>query len=249
MSNTDISIQILGGGDAFGSGGNFQTSFYISNKNFHFLVDCGATALISMKRHFIAPEWIDTILLTHLHGDHFSGISFFLLDAQYVQQRKHPLHIIGPKGTEEKVFKALEIFYPGVEIEKFSYFIKFKEYDSFETFNTGPLTIETFPVIHAQGARPHGFRITFDKKILAFSGDTTWDDILYKIAEKADVFMCECNFYETTNDNHLNYKLLQEKIKNLTCNQIILNHLGDEMLQNIEKVNLPIAEDGKIFEV
>ena len=248
MSN-DVSIQILGGGDAFGSGGNFQTSFYVSGRDFHFLVDCGATALISMKRHFVAPELIDTILLTHLHGDHFSGISFFLLDAQYVQQRKHPLHIVGPEGTEEKVFNALEIFYPGIEIEKFSYFIKFREYKSFETFEAGPLQITAFPVIHAPGAKPHGFRIKFEEKTLAFSGDTTWDDVLYKIAADSDLFMCECNFYDTTNDNHLNYKQLQEKVIGLKCKQIILNHLGDEMLANIEKVELPIAEDGKIFKV
>ncbi len=249
MNNQDISIQILGGGDAFGSGGNFQTSFYISSNDFHFLVDCGATALISMKKYFVAPELIDTIVLTHLHGDHFSGISFFLLDAQYVQRRKEPLHIIGPEGTEKKVFQALEIFYPGIEVEKFSYFIKFKEYHSFESFGAGPLQIETFPVLHAAGAKPHGLRIKFGSKVLAFSGDTTWDDILFKIAENADVFMCECNFYETTNDNHLNYTLLQQKRKGLTCNKIILNHLGDEMLQNIDKIDLPIAEDGKVFKV
>lgn len=249
MNNNDVSIQILGGGDAFGSGGNFQTSFYVSGKNFHFLVDCGATALISMKRHFVAPELIDTILLTHLHGDHFSGISFFLLDAHYVQRRKEPLHIIGPEGTEDKVFKALEIFYPGIEIDKLSFFIKFKEYESFETFDAGPLQIETFPVVHAPGAKPHGFRIQFEKKLLAFSGDTTWDDVLYKIAAGADVFMCECNFYDTTNENHLNYKILQQNLKQLSCKKLIINHLGDEMLQNIEKVDLPIAEDGKVFVV
>ena len=249
MNSKEVNIQVLGGGDAFGSGGHFQTSFYVSSGDFHFLVDCGATALISMKRHFVAPELIDTILLTHLHGDHFSGISFYLLDAQYVQQRKHPLHIIGPKGTEEKVFKALEIFYPGIEVEKFSYFIKFKEYETMETFGAGPLEITTFPVVHAAGAKPHGLRIKLGDKMLAFSGDTTWDDVLYKIAENADVFVCECNFYDTTNDNHLNYILLQQKLKGLACDNIILNHLGDEMLQNIEKVNLPIAEDGKIFKV
>src|SRR5690606_5735667 len=98
MSKDPVSIQILGSGDAFGSGGNFQTSFLVSGQDFHFLIDCGATALISMKRYYVSPSLIDTILLTHLHGDHFSGISFFLLDAFYVQKRTDPLHIIGPEG-------------------------------------------------------------------------------------------------------------------------------------------------------
>lgn len=247
MDNNAVNIQILGGGDAFGSGGNFQTCFYVSDNDFHFLVDCGATALISMKKYFVAPELIDTILLTHLHGDHFSGISFFLLDAQYVQKRTHPLNIVGPTGTEEKVFKALELFYPGINPEDFSYYIKFKEYSTHESFTFGPLVIKTFPVIHSEEAFPHGFRIEFSDKILGFSGDTSWDDVLYKIADNADIFLCECNFYDTDNNNHLSYKTLQKNFSSFKFKKMVLNHLGEEMLSNLSKVTHEIAEDGKIF--
>lgn len=249
MNKNNVAIQILGSGDAFGSGGNFQTSFYIKGMDFHFLVDCGATSLISMKRYFISPSVIDTILLTHLHGDHFSGISFFLLDAFHVQKRQEPLHIIGPQGTEDKVFKALELFYPGVAPKDFSYYIKFKEYESFEEFQAGPLSIKAFPVVHAPGSNPHAFRIAFQNKILAFSGDTSWDDILYKVAEEADIFICECNFYETKNPNHLNYKELLQKKDTITCKKIVLNHLGDEMLSELRNIQLPIAEEGQVIEV
>lgn len=249
MINNTVNIQILGGGDAFGSGGNFQTCFYISNKEFHFLVDCGATALIAMKKYFVAPELIDTILLTHLHGDHFSGISFFLLDAQYVQKRTHPLNIVGPHRTEEKVFKALELFYPGISPEDFSYYIKFKEYASNDNFKSGPLTIGTYPVVHSKDVHPHGFRIQFSDKILAFSGDTSWDDVLYKIADNADLFLCECNFYNTENSNHLNYAIIQKNLSKFNFKKMVLNHLGEEMLSNLSSVRHEIAEDGKIFRV
>lgn len=249
MNNKAVNIQILGGGDAFGSGGSFQTCFYISNDEYHFLVDCGATALLSMKKYFVAPELIDTILLTHLHGDHFSGIPFFLLDAQYVQKRKHPLNIVGPQGTEEKVFTALELFYPGINPEDFSYYIKFKEYPSNDTIQSGPLTISTYPVIHSREAYPHGFRIEFSDKILGFSGDTSWDDVLYKIADDADFFLCECNFYDTENNNHLNYKTIQKNLANFNFKKMVLNHLGEEMLSNLSNVKHEIAEDGKTFTV
>lgn len=245
----NITIQILGSGDAFGSDGHFQTSFYVSGKGQHFLVDCGATALISMKRHYISPALIQTIFLTHLHGDHFSGISFFLLDAQYMQQREEPLNIIGPKGTEEKVFQALELFYPGIDPKEFSYYIKFREYEKYEEFGIGSLTVQAFPVIHAPGSMPHGLRIAFGGKVLAFSGDTSWTDILYKISEQADVFICECNFYETPNANHINYKELMNKKEAFTCKKMILNHLSEEMLRMKERIEIPIAEEGQTIEV
>ncbi|MBW2337677.1 MAG: MBL fold metallo-hydrolase, partial [Deltaproteobacteria bacterium] len=44
-----------------------------------FLLDCGASALISMKQFGVSLLDIDSILITHLHGDHFGGIPFFIL--------------------------------------------------------------------------------------------------------------------------------------------------------------------------
>lgn len=240
-----ITLQTLGNGDAFGSGGNFQTCFYVHSDHYHFLVDCGATALVAMKRHYVSPSLIDTILLTHLHGDHFGGIPFFLLDAHFIQQRTRPLTIVGPEGTEKKVFDAMELFYSGVDPNDFSYYIQFIEYSGEETITIGPLAINTFPVSHAEASKPHGFRVAFGKKVLAFSGDTSWNDILYKIADQADIFVCECNFYTTKNDNHIHYLELMEKADELTCKKIVLNHLSEEMLLKKDDVKLALMEEGQ----
>ena len=43
-------VQVLGCGDAFGSGGRFNTCFHVSVPEATFLVDCGASALIAMRR-------------------------------------------------------------------------------------------------------------------------------------------------------------------------------------------------------
>ena len=38
------------------------------------LLDCGASSVIAMKRFGVAPNDIDAILISHVHGDHFDGI-------------------------------------------------------------------------------------------------------------------------------------------------------------------------------
>jgi ribonuclease BN (tRNA processing enzyme) len=81
---TTVSIKFLGSGDAFGSGGRLQTCILIETAGAKFLLDCGASALISMKRFGISTADIDKILLTHLHGDHFGGIPFFILDCKRI---------------------------------------------------------------------------------------------------------------------------------------------------------------------
>lgn len=72
----DVLVQFLGSGDAFGSGGRFQTCFYVKCERTRLLIDCGASSLIAMKRFGVDPGAVDLILVTHLHGDHFGGIPF-----------------------------------------------------------------------------------------------------------------------------------------------------------------------------
>ena len=76
-------IQFLGSGDAFGSGGRLQTCILMESPGFTCLIDCGASSLIALKRANVDPNNVDAILVTHLHGDHFGGIPFLILDGQF----------------------------------------------------------------------------------------------------------------------------------------------------------------------
>ena len=78
-----VSIQFIGSGDAFGSGGRFQTCIRLTHQTGSLLIDCGASSLVALKRAGVPPASIDAILLSHLHGDHFGGVPFFILDAQF----------------------------------------------------------------------------------------------------------------------------------------------------------------------
>lgn len=86
-----VFLQCLGSGDAFGSGGRFQTCYYVEAKSTRFLIDCGASAPIAMKRFDVDPGKIDIVLVSHLHGDHFAGIPFLIREAQMVSRRSRPL--------------------------------------------------------------------------------------------------------------------------------------------------------------
>jgi ribonuclease BN (tRNA processing enzyme) len=63
-------ITVVGSGDAFGSGGRFQTCIALGT---HTLIDYGATSLVALRQQGFDPNAIDTVLLSHLHGDHFGG--------------------------------------------------------------------------------------------------------------------------------------------------------------------------------
>lgn len=67
----DVSVTFLGSGDAFGSGGRFQTCILVTSSTIRVLLDCGASSLIAMKKQGISPATIEAIFVTHLHGDHY----------------------------------------------------------------------------------------------------------------------------------------------------------------------------------
>ena len=66
-----------------------------------------------MNRCGIDRNAIDTILVTHFHADHFGGVPFFMLDAQFNTKRTRPLTIAGPPGLREFYPRAMETAFTG----------------------------------------------------------------------------------------------------------------------------------------
>src|SRR5207237_1202506 len=60
----------------------------------------------------VDPSRIGAVHLTHLHGDHFLGLPFLLLDGVYRGRRTAPLLVTGPPGTRERVAAAWAVAYP-----------------------------------------------------------------------------------------------------------------------------------------
>ena len=103
-------LQFVGCGDALGSGGRSNTCFHVTAGHVNFLIDCGASSLPALKRLGIVRDDIDLILITHFHGDHFAGLPFLLLDAQFTR-RTRPLVIAGPQGIETRLTQLMEALF------------------------------------------------------------------------------------------------------------------------------------------
>ena len=87
-----------------------NTCFHVTGAHVNFLIDCGASSLPALKRLAIARDDIDLILITHFHGDHFGGLPFLLLDAQFTR-RTRPLVIAGPEGIETRLAQVMEALF------------------------------------------------------------------------------------------------------------------------------------------
>ena len=237
-----MKLTVIGCGDAFGSGGRLNTCFYIKAASQGLLIDCGASSLPGLKLRGISVEDIDTIVLSHFHGDHYGGVPFLLLDAMSTGRTKK-ISIVSPPGGKERISALLELLYPGTSVlPKLN--VEFIEYRSSEELRTPHLSMMAYPVIHSEGALPHGLRIVVEGKTISYSGDTSWTDTLFPLSDDADLFICECNFYNTEVKGHINYKELESKLDQFKCKKILLTHFDTEMLQHLGETTPPCATDG-----
>lgn len=240
-----VSVKFLGSGDAFGSGGRLQTCILIETAGAKFLLDCGASALISMKRFGVSTADIDKILITHLHGDHFGGIPFFILDSQLISKRTKPLLIAGPPGVKDRVHSAMEIMFPGSSRVKQKFSIDFLELQVGARTEIDQVFVTAEGVAHASGSPSYALRIECAGKSIVYSGDTEWTDNLINVVRGAHLFIAEAYFYEKKIKFHLDYQTLMEKKAELDCKRIILTHMSNDVLRRLESLELEYAEDGK----
>jgi ribonuclease BN (tRNA processing enzyme) len=239
-----MKVRFLGSGDAFGSGGRFQTCIHVEAGASQLLLDCGASSLIAMRRFGVDPQAIDTVILSHLHGDHFGGVPFLILDGQF-KRRTRPLLVAGPLGVEKRVHEAMEVFFPGSTRIERKFETRFVELADRVAVEVGPVHVTGFEVSHASGAPPFAVRIAGEGKVVAYSGDTEWTESLVDAARGADLFIAEALFYDKRVRYHLDLATLLEHRARLECRRLILTHMGEDVLARLDGLAVEAAEDGK----
>ena len=241
-----VQLQFLGSGDAFGSGGRFQTCFRLSGAGGDVLIDCGASSLIAMKRQGVNPSEVGWVLLSHLHVDHFGGVPFLILDGQF-SRRTSPLVVAGPPGLRTRMASAMEVSFPGSTRITRRFATELVELPERLTSSVGPARVTPFAVAHASGAPSYALRIEYGGKIVTYSGDTEWTDALIAAAYGADLFICEAYVFDKKIKFHLDDRTLHAHRHLLDCRHIILTHMGPEMLGRLDEVEFDHAEDGKVI--
>lgn len=242
--NNEIKITFLGTGDAFGHGGRLQPCIMVETPLHRFLMDCGATATLAMHRYGIAPNDIELILISHLHGDHFGGLPFFMLDAQLHSKRRETLTIVGPQGTKQRLNDAMEIMFPGSSGIERKFSMNVMELQPEIPWCYHEITVHSLEVIHPSGSPALAFRLEVGGKVIAYTGDTEWFNGLIPILKNADLLIAESYFYEKPIKYHLNYRTLMDQLPVLKPGKLLLTHMGQDMLDRLEGIDTEAAYDG-----
>jgi ribonuclease BN (tRNA processing enzyme) len=241
-----VTLTFLGSGDAFGSDGRFQTCLALRGGAATILVDCGASSLIAMKRFGVPPGEVSAVVLSHLHGDHFGGLPFLILDGQF-SRRTTPLVVAGPPGVQERVERAMEVLFPGSTRAERRFAVDFVELPERVTTPLGGARVTAFAVEHASGAPAYALRLDYAGRTVTYSGDTEWTDALLDAACDADCFVCEAYTFDRPLRFHLDYATVRAAAPGFRARRVVLTHMGPSMLARRAEADFECASDGLVL--
>ncbi len=141
----NFSVTILGSSGALPAYGRLPSSQYLTIQNRHFLIDCGEGTQMQLMRYQIPYHKINHIFISHLHGDHYLGLTG-LLFTMHLLRRENNLHLYAPKGLDEIITLQLK---HSKSVLRFT--IIFHPTDTQNQtllFEDDTLTIETIPLVH-----------------------------------------------------------------------------------------------------
>jgi ribonuclease BN (tRNA processing enzyme) len=216
------------------------------------LLDFGASSLVAFQAQGIDPNRIDAIVISHLHGDHFGGLPFLLLDGQFLSRRTRPLLVAGPPGARERIEALLEVFFPLSSDTKWRFPCEVIEIVPGVATELLGLTVTTAEVIHASGAPSTAIRLADGHSVLAYSGDTEWTDALLPVADGADLFIIECYEHTRVVAGHISWSILKTRLGDLKARRIMITHMNPSMLARIDEVTslgVLVAKDGLVMDV
>ena len=203
-----------------------------------------------MHRLGIDPRAIDTIFISHHHGDHNLGLPFLFLEYAVRYKREGPLYIVGPDPMEEMANKGFDLAWPDMKAKGFRprvpiRYISVKEQGE---YRAGDLTFSAIPMNHF-GLDAMGYRFEYKGKTFAYTGDTGECEALCTLLEGVDVAIIELTHGTASEDpGHLDVDQFMRTTKGLRARgaTILATHMFDTPCP---QEGITICEDGETFYV
>lgn len=225
-----------------GTGGIFSplnSACAIINK--HILIDIPNGSLKAMRKEGIKVTNIDTIFITHLHGDHFFDIPFLLLEKY--KDEKDELKIIGPEESVAKIKALTELAFPTTARKIFRN-VKIEYIKATEEVKIDKITFSSLSMKH-DNQEAYGYILKEKGLKIGFTGDTAMCDSVNKMANECNKIVADTTFEMGTN-SHMGVNDILMLLKKYPNTTIIPTHMGkkEKKLLSFQSFdNLLILED------
>ena len=181
-------VTVVGCAGSFPGPDSPASCYLLEAEGFRLILDLGNGALGVLQR-FAGLFSIDAICLSHLHADHCVDLGAYWVARQYTSDGpRPPIPVHGPRGTAERIAG-----FGGEDMAAVQARFTFRDLEP-GTIEIGPFRVTADHVNHP--VETFGFRVEHAGWRLAYSADTGETDALVRLAEGADLLLCEASFLD-----------------------------------------------------
>jgi ribonuclease BN (tRNA processing enzyme) len=213
-------LTVLGCAGSFPGPESACSAYLVEAEGFRLLIDFGSGSLSALQR-YAGLGAVDAIMLTHLHCDHMLDACTYVVVRRYAPEGPlPPLPVYAPMGAAERISAAYSADSEPVDDVYTFYGLQPG------TFPIGPFTVTADRVNHP--IETYGVRVEHNGKVLAYSSDTAPCDALLRLAQGADLFLCEASYLDgvaNPPDLHLTGGEAGEAATKADVGKLLLTHL------------------------
>jgi ribonuclease BN (tRNA processing enzyme) len=240
-----VKLTVVGCSPAWPNPGGAQSGYLVEGDG-RLLLDCGPGVLGRLREREVWPA-VDAIAITHFHLDHWGDLVPWVWGSMY-----------GPGESVEKP----QLYVPSdgrrllAELgerlgsrDMFEESFRLSEYNDGESFSAAGFDVTPLRVPHYT-IESYGFRVENEATVLAYSGDSAPSEALRRLAQDADLFVCEATLLEGRDEleprGHLSLDEALDAYQASQARRLLVTHRPDERPLDHE---VELAHDGLELDV
>jgi ribonuclease BN (tRNA processing enzyme) len=216
-----MNLTVLGCAGSFPGPDSPCSAYLVEADGFRLMLDFGTGSLSGLQRYATLTS-VDAVLLTHLHADHVLDAASYVVVRRYAPDGPYPaIDLYAPVGASQRLGGAYGSLGEGPLDDVY----KFHDLKA-GSFGIGPFMVTVDRVNHP--VETYGVRVEHGGRVLVYSADTSPCEALGRLAQGADLFLCEAS-YDDNADNppnlHMTGRDAGEVATKAGVARLVLTHL------------------------
>jgi ribonuclease BN (tRNA processing enzyme) len=262
-----VLVTVLGKSPSWQDAAGACSGYLIQQDDHALLLDCG-NGVFSKLRPVCDYVDVDTVVITHMHADHFLDLIPFSYALRYAP-RQQPVPVGGWPGTGAPARPELYLPSGGSDMlrrvvgcwgsdDLIDDAFTVHEYAPDAVLTVGPLTIRFCPVPHFVDT----FAVEFacDGSRFTFGADCRPNDELIRFAQGTDMLMIEATLPRPERDGdrgHLTAREAGEHGRSAGARRLVLTHYSDELDADLTRSEatasfggpVELAREGAVYSI
>ena len=212
MKKGKLTLTVIGYYGKYPSPERATSCFLLQGAGRKVVLDMGSGALLKLTR-FVDPAKIDTIILSHLHGDHIADIfAYKNIALERNAKNKHTkVKLIAPQ-TPTIILDAI------LEGDFFDYQPLTKS-----AFNIGEIGCLAYKMSHP--VETYGVKFALDGSVISYTADTLFNENLAPLIQDSNLVIADACILEQEYREHSKHISVAQISKLTTGKKLILSHL------------------------